>query len=67
MDLDLIRGKQDSMVRCVARIRSKASVSATVLPGDYDAQDVIVLNLERAVQQAVDIAAHLLFPVSDCH
>ncbi len=60
MDLDLIRAKQDSIVRCVERVRSKSGMSIADLVADYDAQDVIVLNLERAVQQAVDIAAHLL-------
>lgn len=60
MDIDLIRTKQDSIVRCVERVRSKAGMSTAALIADYDAQDVIVLNLERAVQQSVDIAAHLL-------
>ncbi|AHC16508.1 hypothetical protein L21SP2_3168 [Salinispira pacifica] len=27
---------------------------------DLDAQDIIVLNIERAVQQCVDISAHVL-------
>ena len=30
------------------------------LISDYDAQDIICLNLERAVQACVDIAAHIL-------
>jgi len=60
MDIDLIRSKQDSIARSVQRVQSKAGLSREVLLEDRDAQDVIVLNLERAVQQAVDVAAHIL-------
>jgi uncharacterized protein YutE (UPF0331/DUF86 family) len=60
MDRDLVRAKQDSIVRCIERIRTKSEMSYADLLADYDAQDVVVLNLERAVQQAVDIALHLL-------
>ena len=60
MDVDLIRAKEDSIVRCVRRIQTKAGIPLDALLADYDAQDVIVLNLERAVQQAVDVATHIL-------
>lgn len=60
MDTDLIRNKQDSVVRCVERVQGKASLPYDALIDNYDAQDVIVLNLERAIQQCVDIAAHIL-------
>lgn len=60
MDIDVIRTKQDSIARCIGRIQSKADLSYEALLEDYDAQDVITLNLERAVQQACDIAAMIL-------
>lgn len=60
MDTDVIRTKQDSIARCIGRIQSKADLSFEALLEDYDAQDVITLNLERAVQQACDIAAMIL-------
>lgn len=60
MDIDVIRAKQDSIARCIGRIQSKAALSYEALLEDYDAQDVITLNLERAVQQACDIAAMIL-------
>ena len=60
MDIELIRARQDSIARCVQRIRTKADLPFRTLVDDYDAQDVVVLNLERAIQQAVDIATHLL-------
>lgn len=60
MDIDIIRTKEDRLVRCIGRIQSKTALSYEELLEDYDAQDVITLNLERAVQQACDIAAMLL-------
>lgn len=60
MDIDVIRAKEDSIVRCLERVRTKAALTHKQLLGDYDAQDVVVLNIERAVQQAVDIATHIL-------
>jgi len=60
MDIEIIRSKQDSIARCVSRIQSKTDLSYEALLEDYDAQDVITLNLERAVQQACDIAAMIL-------
>ena len=60
METNIIRSKQDSIARCIARIETKKQISYEDLLEDYDAQDVITLNLERAVQQACDIAAMLL-------
>ena len=40
------------------RTRTPASVEA--LSASYDAQDILCLNLERAVQACVDIAAHIV-------
>jgi uncharacterized protein YutE (UPF0331/DUF86 family) len=60
MDIDLIRAKEDSIVRCVQRVRTKSGLTYDQILTDYDAQDVVVLNLERAVQQAVDVATHML-------
>jgi len=34
--------------------------SAGILAEDYDLQDIICLNLERAVQGCVDLAAHVI-------
>lgn len=42
--------------------RIKLHIPATVeaLQNDFDAQDIINLNIQRAVQISVDIAAHIL-------
>ena len=60
MDSDVIAAKLESLRRCVERVRSRTPESAAELISDYDAQDIICLNLERAVQACVDIAAHIL-------
>lgn len=52
--------KFDSLQRCLARVASKTPESVEVLQRDLDLQDIIVLNLERAVQVCVDIAAHVV-------
>lgn len=58
MDRAVIELKLESLRRCLARIRSKQPFSVQQLVEDFDLQDVVSLNLTRAVQLAVDIAAH---------
>jgi uncharacterized protein YutE (UPF0331/DUF86 family) len=60
MDRDVVLFKIESLERCVDRIRSKVPATPQDLAGNLDAQDIIVLNLERAVQLCVDIAAHVV-------
>ncbi|MEI8141199.1 MAG: DUF86 domain-containing protein [bacterium] len=69
MDKDVLMNKLESLRRCVQRVQDKAPVSSDLLKGDYDLQDIIVLNLERAVQTCVDIGLHIIsdleIPVPD--
>jgi uncharacterized protein YutE (UPF0331/DUF86 family) len=60
MDETIILVKIESLKRCLNRIREKIPASAAILKTDLDMQDIIILNLERAVQLCVDIAAHTL-------
>ena len=60
MDREVIEQKLESLRRCVQRIRDKAPFDAEKLAQDYDLQDIISLNLSRAVQLCVDIGAHCL-------
>ena len=52
--------KLDSLQRCLARIVSKIPPGVEMLQRDLDLQDIIALNLERAVRVCVDIAAHVV-------
>jgi len=58
MDRVLIEEKLESLRRCLRRIEEKCPDNVIDLEQDADAQDIITLNLTRAVQLSVDIAAH---------
>lgn len=60
MDKLILEKKIDSILRCLNRIHDRLPESETLFLKDYDAQDVVILNLTRAVQLSVDIAAHIL-------
>jgi uncharacterized protein YutE (UPF0331/DUF86 family) len=53
----VIATKLDRLAQCLARIDGKRPFDAARLATDADLQDVISVNLERAVQQCIDIAA----------
>ncbi len=56
----VIEHKLESLQRCLQRIQAKCPPTAQALARDVDAQDILALNLTRAVQLCVDIAAHVL-------
>ena len=60
MDKDVVLNKLESLRRCIQRIQDKTPASAELLAGDYDLQDIIALNLERAIQTCVDIGLHMI-------
>ena len=57
---DVIYAKMEGHRHCLGRIKEKAPCSAFELLEDYDLQDIVSVNLERAVQCSVDIAAHII-------
>lgn len=60
MDQQLVAQKLESLRRCIQRVESRLPGNLDALQGDLDAQDIISLNLTRAVQLSVDIASHWL-------
>jgi uncharacterized protein YutE (UPF0331/DUF86 family) len=60
MDRHVIEDKLERLRRCVQRIEQKRPSTAEALVTDYDLQDILSVNLERAVQLCVDIAAHII-------
>lgn len=60
MDEVLVLRKMESLGRCVNRIRSKRGFTHEELLRDFDLQDILSVNLQRAVQLSVDIALHML-------
>jgi len=69
MDRLLIEQKIDSLRRALHRTKIKCPENVEELILDYDAQDILSLNLARAIQLSVDIGAHLIaesdLPVPD--
>ena len=60
MDNDVIINKIERIRKCIIRIESKCPNSPEQLAADYDLQDILSVNLERAVQSCVDIATHII-------
>ncbi len=60
MDRIIIETKLESLRRCLERVRERCPTDAATLAADLDAQDIVSLNLTRAVQLCVDLAAHML-------
>jgi uncharacterized protein YutE (UPF0331/DUF86 family) len=60
VDRKVIEEKLESLRRCVQRVLEKRPPTAEGLLKDFDLQDILVLNLSRAVQLCVDIAAHMI-------
>jgi len=56
----IVAEKIEALRRCVRRIEDRRATTAAELRQDVDRQDILSLNLTRAVQLCVDIAAHVL-------
>jgi uncharacterized protein YutE (UPF0331/DUF86 family) len=59
MDQIILEKKIDSIFRCLERIETRLPDTKEIFLQDLDAQDVIVLNITRAVQLSVDLAMHI--------
>ena len=58
---DVLLRKQQSVERCVRRAKSTWNrPSELPFEEDYDKQDIVVLNLHRACEQALDMANHII-------
>jgi uncharacterized protein YutE (UPF0331/DUF86 family) len=60
MDSVVIGNKLESLRRCVVRIEEKRPDELSILVGSLDLQDILVLNLSRAIQICVDIGSHIV-------
>lgn len=59
VDQDILLAKIASIRKCLDRIRNVTGGVPESLD-HQDTQDIFVLNLQRAVQAAIDLAAHLV-------
>jgi uncharacterized protein YutE (UPF0331/DUF86 family) len=60
VDRRVIEQKLETLRYCVNRVAERCPENADTLARDPVSQDIIALNLSRAVQQCVDIGAHLI-------
>jgi uncharacterized protein YutE (UPF0331/DUF86 family) len=60
MDREVIEQKLESLRRCLQRVAEKCPPDSAALGRDPDLQDIVTLNLTRAVQLCVDLGAHLI-------
>ncbi len=59
--MDVILNKKESIERCIKQIRAYyAMPSAVSFEKDYLRQDAIAANLQRAAEQAIDLANHII-------
>ena len=57
MDQVILDQKLESLRRCIKRVEEKTPSHVSQLIKDEDIQDILVLNLTRAVQLCVDIGS----------
>ena len=58
---DIILNKKESIERCVKQIRFYYALkSNTAFKEDFLKQDAIALNLQRACEQSIDLANHII-------
>lgn len=60
MDKEVLQMKLEALIHCVQRIKSQEITSVDELESNIDKQEIIILNLQRAVQICVDIGNHIL-------
>ncbi len=59
IDMDILYAKVGNIHNCLRRIREVTHLETDRLD-DIDVQDIFVLNLQRAVQSAIDLSAHIV-------
>lgn len=60
MDQVIIAEKIESLRRCIQRIEDKKPDNVNFLIQEQDLQDILVINLTRAVQICVDTGSHII-------
>jgi len=58
-DRDIMISKTGSIQRCLKRIKEITSLDPASIE-DQDKQDIFILNLQRAIQACIDLAAHVV-------
>ena len=59
-DKDIILAKAGSIKKYLNRIKNVSAITLQVFLGDINTQDIILFNIQLAVQNCIDIAAHIV-------
>jgi uncharacterized protein YutE (UPF0331/DUF86 family) len=59
LDKDIVLAKTAAIQRCLKRINDVTGLKPESLH-DQDVQDIFVLNLQRAIQSAIDLSTHII-------
>lgn len=57
---DVLINKAATIERCVARVREEFERAGTGFATDYTRQDAAILNIQRACEAVLDMAAHVV-------
>jgi len=60
VDKDLLFAKISSVKKHLNRMKKQAGTTLSEFLNDADAQDIILFNLQLAIQNCIDIAAHIV-------
>ncbi len=60
VDRDLILAKAGSVKRHLNRVEEKSNADIETFLNDIDRQEIILFNLQMAIQNCIDIAAHII-------
>ncbi len=60
VDKDLLFAKISSVKKHLNRVKKQAGITLNEFLNDVDAQDIILFNLQLAIQNCIDIAAHII-------
>jgi len=60
VDRDIILAKASSVKRHLSRIIEKRNTDLQTFLQDIDRQEIILFNLQMAIQNCIDIAAHII-------
>ncbi|MBI5525615.1 MAG: DUF86 domain-containing protein [Deltaproteobacteria bacterium] len=58
VDRDILRAKSAAIKHHVGRIRSRLPLEAATLESDEDLRNVVLMDLQQAIQGAIDMAVH---------
>ncbi|BBO67301.1 hypothetical protein DSCA_12310 [Desulfosarcina alkanivorans] len=60
VDKELIYAKASTVKRHCKRIKEKLDVDVEAFISDIDCQEIVIFNLQMAIQNCIDIAAHIV-------